>query len=85
MIAEIIEVKALAGHRLYLKFKDGAEGTLDFRNIAPFKGVFEPLADQKNFEKVALNPIFKTVQWEGGADIAPETLYKLVTGKIIPA
>lgn len=78
MIHEIIAAKALSGHRIYLRFKDGAEGTVDFKAIAPFKGVFADLQDQQVFDKMTLNSEFGTVQWENGADLAPEALYDLL-------
>lgn len=85
MLREIINAKALESHRIYLKFRDGAEGTVDFKAIVPFKGVFAPLQDQKIFEKMKLNTELGTIQWENGADLAPEILYEMVTGKAIAA
>jgi hypothetical protein len=85
MIREIIAAKALDGHRIYLCFKDGAEGTIEFKAIAPFKGVFAGLQDQKVFEKMTLNAELGTVQWENGADLAPEALYEMLTGKVAAA
>jgi Protein of unknown function (DUF2442) len=82
MIREIIAAKALEGHRIYLSFRDGAEGTVEFKAIAPFKGVFAGLQDLKIFEKMTLNTELGTVQWENGADLAPEVLYDLVIGKV---
>ena len=29
MLKDIVEVKAAAGHRLWLRFEDGCEGTVD--------------------------------------------------------
>ena len=78
MIRKIIAAKALDGHRIYLRFEDGAQGTVEFKAIAPFKGVFAELQDQKAFEKMALNAEFGTIQWENGADLAPEVLHARV-------
>lgn len=85
MLREIIAAEALPGHRIHLRFRDGAEGTVDFASIAPFKGVFAPLQDQKAFEKMTLNSELGTIQWENGADLAPEILYEWVTGKAAAA
>ena len=40
MLKDIVEVKALAGHRVYLKFEDGIEGELDLSELIAFDGVF---------------------------------------------
>jgi hypothetical protein len=82
MIREIIAAKALDGHRIYLCFKDGVEGAVEFKGIAPFKGVFAGLQDQTVFEKMTLNAELGTVQWENGADLEPEVLYDMVTGRV---
>jgi hypothetical protein len=81
MIREISAAGALAGHRIYLKFKDGTEGEVDLKKMVGFKGVFAELHDQRVFETMTLNAELGTVQWETGADLAPEVLYKWVTGK----
>ncbi|MGH7441554.1 MAG: DUF2442 domain-containing protein [bacterium] len=85
MIREIIAAEALSGHRIHLCFKDGAEGTVEFTAISPFKGVFAGLQDQKVFEKMRLNPELGTVQWDNGADLAPEVLYGFVKGRSLAA
>ncbi len=82
MIHEIVAAEALSGHRIHLRFKDGAEGTVEFGAVAPFKGVFAALQDQGAFEQMKLNAELGTIQWENGADLAPETLYGLVTGRV---
>jgi len=41
MLKDIVEVKALGGHRLYLRFEDGVAGQLDFAHRLRFDGVFQ--------------------------------------------
>ncbi|MHB8420261.1 MAG: DUF2442 domain-containing protein [Myxococcales bacterium] len=72
----------LGGHRLHLRFEDGMEGDVDLAPLlAGFPGVFAPLRDPAEFAKVELWTEAGTVRWPNGADIAPETLYALATGR----
>lgn len=79
MFCEVKDVKYLKDYSLHLRFNDGVEGDVDL--MPHLKGeVFEPLKDQALFSKVSLDS-YSTIQWPNGADLAPEFLYKLVTGK----
>lgn len=71
------DVQFLGGHRLQLRFDDGTFGELDFSN-EDWKGVFAPLADSDYFKSVELDKELGTIVWPNGADIAPETLHRLV-------
>ena len=44
--------------------------------------VFEPLKEQRYFERVSVDPIAGTVVWPNGADFVPEALYELEAVKI---
>lgn len=71
----IIEAKYLNEFRIYLKFSDGVEGTVDLFKI--LKGpVFEPLKEKEYFKNFSLNTW--TLEWPNGADLAPEFLYDQV-------
>ena len=74
MIPAIVEVRPLEDFCLWLRFRDGACGTLDLR--AELWGpVFEPLRDPALFRQARLDPELETVTWPNGADFAPEFLY----------
>ncbi len=77
MLKDIVAVKALPGHRLHLRFEDGAEGEVAFP--VPFDGVFAALRDPGVFATVRLNRELGTVVWPNGADLDPDVLYGLVT------
>lgn len=83
MLVDIVEARALGGHRIYLRFEDGVEGEVDLSKLVDFKGVFEPLRDPEEVAKVAVNPELGTVCWPTGADLDPDVLYCLVTGQEI--
>jgi len=78
-IVHVTGVEFLGGHRLRLDFDDGCSGEIDFSD-EEWEGVFAPLADPKYFGAVELDEELGTIVWPNGADIAPETLRRLVTG-----
>jgi hypothetical protein len=73
-LSDIIEVRHLGGHRLFLRFEDGLTGEVDVSTVVRFEGVFAPLKDAKEFAKVRLYEEGGTICWPSGADIAPEAL-----------
>lgn len=77
-LVHVTEAQYLGDYRLRLLFEDGASGELDFSN-EEWRGVFAPLADPDYFRRVELDEELGTIVWPNGADIAPETLYRLVT------
>jgi hypothetical protein len=77
-IIHVTEVQWLGGHRLLLRFDDGTSGEVDFSG-EEWKGVFAPLASSEYFRSVSLDEQLGTIVWPNGADIAPETLHRLVS------
>ena len=65
------------GHRLWLRFNDGAQGEVDLavHLVGP---VFVPLRDPALFAAVRLDPELRTIVWPNGADLAPEFLHSLL-------
>jgi hypothetical protein len=84
MLKDIVEVKPLGGHRLYLRFEDGVAGELDFADRLRFDGVFAPLTDPEAFAQVRIHPDLGTIVWPTGADLDPDVLYAEVSGLPIP-
>lgn len=76
-MAHVTHVESLAGHRLRLRFDDGAEGEIDL-SLRQWRGIFAPLKDQAFFERVEIDEELGTIVWPNGADIAPETLHDWV-------
>lgn len=75
MIPKVIEVKALEGYRLWVRFRDGTAGTISLADEL-WGPVFEPLKDPQLFLQASVDPEFETVTWPNGADLAPEFLYQ---------
>ncbi len=80
MLKDVVEARALGGHRLFVRFEDGVEGEIDLGPVLRFVGVFAPLADPAEFAKVHVDRELGTVVWPGGADLDPDVLHSRVTG-----
>ena len=84
MLSDIVEVTHLGGHRLFLRFADGAAGEIDLAPLLQFTGVFEPLPDPQFFALVRMNPDIGTIVWPNGADLCPDVLRHHLTGEPLP-
>jgi len=42
MLGDVVEVRALEGYQLYVRFEDGVQGGVDVAKLASFKEVFTP-------------------------------------------
>jgi hypothetical protein len=71
MTPHVIEAKHLGGHKVWLKFDDGASGKLDLSGELDGP-VFEPLKEVEYFSRFMIR--FNTLSWENWADFAPEFL-----------
>ncbi len=73
MYIGVKEVKPLEGYKLHLTFENNEKRIFDMN---PFldKGVFKELRDTKIFKTVHVS--FDTIEWENGADLCPEVLYR---------
>lgn len=64
--------EVVGDHRLHVRFRDGLEGDVQFRQSA-FYGVFEPLADPAKFAQAEV--MLGAVTWPGELDIAPDRIH----------
>lgn len=71
----VAAVEALPGFRLYVRFVDGTEGTVNLTTLihSPGAGVFAALADPSLFAKAYVE--YGAVTWLGGIDLAPDRMY----------
>ena len=70
MLKDIVEARAVGGHRVYLRFEDGVEGEIDVADLIEFTGVFAVLRDTEEFGKLSVNEEVGTICWPNGADLA---------------
>ncbi len=74
-----IAVKALPGCRLWIRYSDGVEGTLDLSDLVG-KGVFAAWEDEQEFEKVHIGS-GREISWGEEIEMRPDALYLWITGK----
>lgn len=75
---DVVGVKHLGDCSLEVTFENGKLGEIDLKAYASRGGIFEPLSDLEYFKRVSVNTDLGTICWPNGADIAPETLYRLL-------
>ena len=71
----VVEVKALPGKRLFVRFVDGLTGFVDLSALiaSPEAGVFARLRDRGLFEQVRVE--MGAVAWPGELDLAPDAMH----------
>ena len=74
MFLEVTQASYISDFKLSLKFNDGTETTVDLENELN-GSIFNPLKDKSKFKNFSI--VFNTIEWENGADFAPEYLYEL--------
>jgi len=74
MFLEIIKAKYLNDFKILLDFNNGVSKTVDLANELNGK-VFEPLKNINYFKAFSIK--YNTIEWENGADFAPEYLYEI--------
>ena len=78
MTPRIVAVKALSKFNIWIRFRDGTQGTVDLSDLAG-KGVFARWKRPRFFRSVFVDKETGTVAWPGGIDLAPESLYRDVS------
>ena len=77
MILHTTEVYPTRDYRLFVRFNNGESGEVDL--YAELDGeMFEPLRDKTLFATAHHHPVYRTVAWSNGADLAPEFLLELM-------
>ncbi|MGQ9626994.1 MAG: DUF2442 domain-containing protein [Anaerolineae bacterium] len=76
MFLHVLSVTYLEGYKLRLEFSNGIVKDVDLKDEL-YGEVFEPLRDIELFKQVAVNFDTNTIEWQNGADFAPEFLYEI--------
>lgn len=75
---KIATLKPLPDYRLWLRFDDGTEGTVDLSDYVG-EGVFALWNDSAAFASVRIGGSGQPV-WSDQVDLCPDTLYMKITG-----
>ena len=76
MFIEVTKAEYLEGYKIKLQFNNGDTKIVDLSHCLNGT-VFTPLKDIAFFKRFAIK--FNTIEWENGADFAPEYLYQIGT------
>ena len=71
---EVTNAQYVGGHKIRFRFNNNVEKTVDFSDKLN-GSAFEPLRDESLFRRFHL--AYNTIEWENGADFAPEYLYEI--------
>jgi len=74
MFLEVINAEYLNAYRIKLDFNNGSTKTVDLKDELT-GNIFEPLKQQDFFKNFKIK--YNTIEWENGADFAPEYLYEI--------
>jgi uncharacterized protein DUF2442 len=75
----ITSAKALPGYRLQLSFDNGEGGIVDLSSLVG-QGVLARWTQPGVFEQVTVTDV-GAVEWPGGVDLCPDSMYLRMTGK----
>lgn len=76
MFLHLEHIEYIKDYKYRIRFNNGIEKEIDFASEL-YGEVFEPLKDAALFKRAYLNPDTQTIEWENGADFAPEYLFQL--------
>jgi hypothetical protein len=76
---KLLEIKAQPGYRLWVRYSDGVEGSVDLSRLVG-RGVFANWTDPRAFEQVRLTD-YGAPAWGDSVDLCPDALYLELTGQ----
>jgi len=75
----ILEARHVGDYRISIGYEDGVCAELDLESEL-WGELFEPFRDVRVFRTFSIDPVFHTLVWPNGADLAPEFLYDSARG-----
>lgn len=76
---EVVSAKYLKDYIVYFEFSNGKKGYVDFQNHL-WGDMFEPMKHRNYFKNFKISETSNTIEWENGADFAPEFLFENCVG-----
>ena len=80
MFIEVAKAEYLEDFKIIIEFNDGVSKTIDLEKEL-VGNVFEPLKDKNYFKTFTIK--FNTIEWDNGADFAPEYLYEIGSSPLL--
>lgn len=80
MYCDVKIANYIEDYKIYLEFEDGNSGVVDLSIFIGKGELSKSLKSFEYFKTFSVNEDLGTICWENGYDIAPETLYFLLTG-----
>ena len=74
-----LEVKALTGSRIWIRYADGEEGEVDLSHLAG-QGVFTLWEDEEKWKNVRIAKD-GAIRWSEDVELCPDATYLKLTGK----
>jgi hypothetical protein len=81
---DVVTVEPRGEHRLWVKFRDGVAGEVDFARLLAFDGVFSSLRDPEEFRRARVNHDLGIIEWPSGADFDSVVLHRYVEERSQP-
>lgn len=75
---KIIEAKHTGDTKFFVRFDDGLEGELDYKDFNT-KGLGASLLDPSNLSKIFIEKDFGNIAWPNGVDICKDYLHQLLS------
>ena len=77
-LVQPVEVRALEGYRIWLRYDDGVEGEADLSHMLDSE-LFQIWKDRAVFESVHIDG--RDISWGKELEFCPDALYMEITGK----
>lgn len=84
MLHNVVLAEYQGEYKIKITFDNDSVGVVDFSSYLDKGGVFEHFKNIEFFKAFKVNHELGVITWNDEIDIAPETLYSLVTNSPLP-